>query len=84
MACNGEPRSAQQPLVDRDFDEIVTGRTLTALLMWNSTGYFVYRGEAMGCEYELLRACQQGCDGERPRSSTIRPMEDTFSLRTHR
>lgn len=57
LACdrveNVVPRA--QDLVQRDLDAIVAGRTLTALVMWNSTGYFVYRGEPMGYEFELLR-----------------------------
>ena len=41
--------------VDRDFNVISEGDTLTALVTYNSTGYFVYRGQPMGFEYDLLQ-----------------------------
>ena len=40
--------------VSRDLDAIDAGRTLRVLFTFNTTGYFVYRGETMGFEYELL------------------------------
>ena len=40
--------------VARDLEEIAAARTLRVLFTFNSTGYFVYRGETMGYEYELL------------------------------
>ncbi len=42
--------------VERDLAAIQEADTLTALLVFNSTSYFIYRGESMGLEYELLRA----------------------------
>lgn len=42
--------------VDRDLVEILQSDTLHVLTTYNSTSYFLYRGEAMGYEYELLRA----------------------------
>jgi membrane-bound lytic murein transglycosylase F len=42
--------------VSRDLDEIKKGGTLTVLAPYNSTTYFVYRGEPFGYEYELLQA----------------------------
>lgn len=41
--------------VDRDLEDIAETDTLTALVTFNSTGYFVYRGEPMGFEYRLLK-----------------------------
>jgi hypothetical protein len=41
--------------VRRDLDEIRERGTLTVLAPYNSTTYFVYRGEPLGYEYELLR-----------------------------
>jgi len=38
----------------RDLDAIRADKTLRVLFTFNSTGYFVYRGETMGYEYELL------------------------------
>lgn len=39
----------------RDWDEISTEGVLRAITMPNSTSYFMYRGEEMGCEYELIK-----------------------------
>ncbi len=44
------------PPIGRDWDAIVERDTLSALLTFNSTGYFIHRGEPMGFEYELLAA----------------------------
>jgi membrane-bound lytic murein transglycosylase F len=44
------------PPVALDWDSIVARDTLAALLTFNSTGYFIHRGEPMGFEYELLTA----------------------------
>ena len=40
--------------IQRDLDAILARDTLVALTSYNSTSYFVYRGEAFGYEYELL------------------------------
>jgi membrane-bound lytic murein transglycosylase F len=42
------------PPIARDLPQIVEDKTLHVLFTFNSTGYFVYRGQAMGYEYELL------------------------------
>jgi membrane-bound lytic murein transglycosylase F len=42
--------------VKRDLAELRERGTLTVLAPYNSTTYFVYRGEPLGYEYELLRA----------------------------
>ncbi|MCA1631154.1 MAG: transporter substrate-binding domain-containing protein [Acidobacteria bacterium] len=44
------------PAVERDLAQIRARGTLTVLAPYNSTTYFVYRGEPLGYEYELLRA----------------------------
>ena len=41
--------------VEYDLSQILEGDTLTALVTYNSTGYFIYRGEPMGFEYRLLK-----------------------------
>jgi len=41
--------------VARDLPEITAGGTLRVLFTFNSTGYFLYRGETLGYEYELLK-----------------------------
>lgn len=41
--------------VDFGWDRIVARDTLIAILTFNSTGYFIYKGEPLGFEYELLQ-----------------------------
>ncbi len=50
--------------IDRDLAEIKKLGTLTVLAPYNATTYFIYRGEALGYEYELLQsfAKSQGLD----------------------
>jgi len=40
--------------IARDLPEIAAGGALRVLFTFNSTGYFLYRGETLGYEYELL------------------------------
>jgi membrane-bound lytic murein transglycosylase F len=54
FACGGD-RRADTPAVARDLAEIRARDTLTVLTTFNSTSYFLYRGEPMGYEYELLQ-----------------------------
>jgi membrane-bound lytic murein transglycosylase F len=42
------------PPVARDLDDIRGSGELRVLFTFNSTGYFIYRGEVMGYEYDLL------------------------------
>lgn len=41
--------------VERDLDAIVEAGELRVLFAYGPTGYFVYRGQAMGFEFDLLR-----------------------------
>lgn len=43
------------PIVERDLDSIQSDGKLRAIMVYSSTTYFLYRGEAMGYEYELLK-----------------------------
>lgn len=54
-SCSRESREEAPPPVTRDLDSIVSGSTLNALMTFNSTSYFIYRGEPMGFELELLQ-----------------------------
>jgi membrane-bound lytic murein transglycosylase F len=45
-----------QPAVTRDLAQIRERGTLVVLAPYNSTTYFIYRGEPLGYEYELLQA----------------------------
>ena len=47
-------RPPAAPPVVRDLDAIMADRTLNVIFTFNSTGYFVYRGQTMGYEYDLL------------------------------
>ena len=41
--------------IERDLGKIAENGTLTVLTPYNSTSYFIYRGEPLGYEYELLQ-----------------------------
>lgn len=43
------------PIVSYDLDSIQARGKLRAIMVYSSTTYFLYRGEAMGYEYELLK-----------------------------
>lgn len=65
--------------VDRDWGAIEAGDTLVALLTFNSTSYFIYRGQPMGYEYALLRAFTQDQDLEL-RTVVVRDPSDLFRM----
>ena len=44
-----------EPRVDIDLPEIRKRDTLRAIMSYSSTSYFLYRGQPMGYEYELLK-----------------------------
>jgi membrane-bound lytic murein transglycosylase F len=55
-----DPRDRRSDLpisapIQRDLADIQAGGTLTVLAPYNSTSYFIYRGEPFGYEYELLQ-----------------------------
>ena len=47
------------PPIERDFESIRQGGTLVVLAPYNSTTFFIYKGEPMGYEYELLKVFAQ-------------------------
>jgi membrane-bound lytic murein transglycosylase F len=51
-ACDPD---APGPPIERDLAKIEAGDTLTAVVTFNETSYFLYRGTPMGLEYDLLR-----------------------------
>jgi len=65
VACNQSDLSSSQsrrpkteldgPIVNRDLKEIAEEGKLRAIMIYSSTSYFLYRGEAMGLEYELVK-----------------------------
>lgn len=64
LSCGELGTDAPPPPVAKDLDQILEGGTLNALVSFNSTGYFVYRGEPMGYEYELLEQFAEDHDLE--------------------
>ena len=54
--CEREQPAAAGPLAGADLADIRARDTLVVLTSFNSTSYFIYRGEPMGFEYDLLRA----------------------------
>ena len=71
--------AAAPAVVERDLPEIRDEGTLRVLFTYNSTGYFVYRGEVMGFEFRLLRAfaADQGLDLE---AVVVRDRRQLFHL----
>lgn len=53
LESKGAAAPKAEPIV-RDLDAIQAAGELPVLFTFNSTGYFIYRGETMGYEYELL------------------------------
>jgi len=54
FAC--DPRGAIEAPIERDLPQIVERDTLVLLTTFNSTSYFLYRGTAMGFEFEVMQA----------------------------
>ena len=54
--CDRDKSAAAEPLAGADLVDIRARDTLVVLTSFNSTSYFIYRGEPMGFEYDLLRA----------------------------
>jgi membrane-bound lytic murein transglycosylase F len=48
------PTPNRTPPITRDLAAITESHELAVLFTFNSTGYFIYRGETLGYEYELL------------------------------
>ncbi|MBT8258019.1 MAG: transporter substrate-binding domain-containing protein [Bacteroidia bacterium] len=48
--------------VDRDYDDIKKDGVLRALVVYSSTSYFLYKGQPMGFEYELLERLAEHLD----------------------
>ena len=55
FAANPETGVAIPDPVERDLADILERDTIVALTSYTSTSYFLYRGQAFGFEYELLR-----------------------------
>ena len=53
--CNHESTRESEPIKYRDFDSIIESDTLHVVLECNSINYFVYKGNPMGFQYELVQ-----------------------------
>jgi membrane-bound lytic murein transglycosylase F len=65
-ACNSSdiPNTHKNHIVYRDLDSIQTTNKLKALINYSSTSYFLYKGNPMGFEYELLKKYADHIDVE--------------------
>ena len=72
ISCKGDSKSNSQqgeiinPIVanssDRDLEDIKKDGVLRALVVYSSTSYFLYKGQPMGFEYELLQMLAKELD----------------------
>ncbi len=53
--CQMKKTDLKGPAVIRDLNEIVADGKLRVLIAYSATSYFLYRGQTMGYEYELLK-----------------------------
>lgn len=58
----GEKRLEEIEPIERDWPEIRERGSIVALTSYSSTSYFLYRGEVMGYEYELLERLAEYLD----------------------
>ena len=79
LLCLVAATACEDPPVERDFDLIAEGDTLVLLTTFNSTSYFIYRGEPMGYEYDLARAFAEEHDLHL-RTVVLRERDELFDL----
>ena len=53
--ANAPKAQLDGPAIERDWSQIQEDGVLKAIMIYSSTTYFLYRGEAMGFEYEMLK-----------------------------
>lgn len=63
-ACNTSEDSYQAEPIKKDLLEIKEDGILKVLVTYSSTSYFIYRGQPMGFEYELLKRLAKHLDLE--------------------
>lgn len=66
FSCNSSdiPGSHAHQIVHKDLDSIKTEKKLRALINYSPTSYFLYKGNPMGFEYELLKKYAKHIDVE--------------------
>ena len=63
LTCSSEPKkdksitaiSQKQEPIDYDLDDIIESGVLRVITSYSPTGYFLYKGETMGFEYEIFK-----------------------------
>ncbi len=64
-ACGDQsPQKQKKQTVQHDLEEIKKAGKLKALVTYSATSYFLYRGQPMGYEYELLKRLGEHLDVE--------------------
>ena len=63
-SCTGNTQEEDGPQVNRDLAEIKADGKLSVLVSYSSTSYFLYKGQPMGFEYELLQRLAKALDLE--------------------
>ncbi|MCA1757825.1 MAG: transporter substrate-binding domain-containing protein [Bacteroidales bacterium] len=58
VSCSSDSKKShrREVIIDRDLDDIRERGKMIAITDFNSTSYFIYRGEPMGFQFELLQA----------------------------
>lgn len=54
--CTHDSTRESEPIKHRDFDSIIESDTLHVVLECNSINYFVYKGNPIGLQYELVQS----------------------------
>lgn len=62
VACNSPQEKSDPEPIKKDLPEIRKDGVLKVLVTYSSTSYFLYRGQPMGFEYELLRRLAEHLD----------------------
>jgi membrane-bound lytic murein transglycosylase F len=56
VGCHGNQKSSSSSNeITRDLPEIRAGGVLNVITLYNSTSYFIYRGQPMGFEYDMAK-----------------------------
>lgn len=79
VACEGVPEEHAEVVIERDLADIQERDTLVALVAFNSTSYFLYRGEPLGYEYELLQDFAEAHDVVL-KTRVVRTRDSLFTL----
>ncbi|HNE51084.1 MAG TPA: transporter substrate-binding domain-containing protein, partial [Chitinophagales bacterium] len=68
-----------EPTVETDIEQIKERGTLRVILEYNSISYFIYKGQRLGFEYELMQHFAQSI-GVKLEVVLAKPSEDPYNL----